>query len=95
MRPKLGKLALVTLMILDMTASLGHVLRYHDLEMDHLIRITKLLIPAITIVTPTLRTTTTQIPIYVLVVASFHTVMFRISGLNRNKWRRTALHRYP
>ena len=94
MRLRLGKLALVAPKRLDMRASLDRVLMHHDLEKDRLIRITKLLSLAIIIVTPTLRLTTAQIPICVLVVVNFRTATFRIVGINRHKWRK-VLHRYP
>ena len=60
MRLRFEKLALVTLTILDTKASLSHVLKFHDLEMD-LIRITNHLSLGITIVTLTLRITTASI----------------------------------
>ena len=97
MKLRLGKLALVTLMmILDTIASLGHVhvLKFHDLGMVRLIRITNHLSLVIIIVTPTLHITTVRIPTCVLVVVSSPTATFRILGLNR-KCHRTALHSYP
>jgi hypothetical protein len=94
MKLRPGKLALVTLMILDTIASLGHVLKLHDPEMDRLIRIPNSLSLAIIIVTPTLRITTARIPTCVLVEVSFPIAMFRILGLNR-KCHRTALRSYP